>query len=128
VDAGVAVILGVGDEEFAVDTAVAVVPWVGDEEFVVAAAVAVVPWVGDEEADLDDAVLCDVYSKIPASTTAIRMTTPTTARMAMMRFFPWRGCWGCRGGKFDSPFGYVAGGNCVPSAAYVGEEGVLPVG
>ena len=109
-DAGVAVILGVGDEEFAVDTAVAVVPWVGDEE-----------------ADLDDAVLCDVYSKIPASTTAIRMTTPTTARMAMMRFFPWRGCWGCRGGKFDSPFGY-AGGNCVPSAAYVGEEGVLPVG
>src|SRR3989442_12562594 len=106
---GVAVVLWVGDEEADVTVGVTVVLWVGDEVPDVGASVAVVLWVGDEVPNLDNDVLCDVY-KIPASTAPTRMTTTTTARMAMMPFFPRRRC---GGGKFD------------PSAGYVNEEGML---
>ena len=93
----------------AVVLVVAVVP--GVAVVAVVLVVAVAPGVA-VDFDATTGVLCDLYSKKPTSPAATRMTTTTTARMAIKPFFPRRGC---GGGKF------------VPPPAYV-DEGMVPVG
>ena len=113
-----------GVEEVVVEVSVSVGVVLGVE--VEAVGVAVVLWVGVEwpKPTIVNNGLCVAY-KTPVSTAPPTMTSAATTRIAIMPFFPRRGCCGGCGGKFASFPGYAPEGKRDAFAGKVNEEALL---